>query len=245
MIRSNISSVIRRLENFERGFPAAVERAIKPKVWQQALGRHARMAMEAVALPHELRFLPGIERTLRGDTVGTGVVWHLENPDPQGGTLPDVEEARTLVKGGHYRKGNRQPAEEMQRRSDEIERVRRAIRDFVAQPESEGGKRRTSIDSGLTDEALADRLEWIMGIHPGQKGRHRTGKMEEAGDSLQAAIERFMLEQYGGEGLTPDRVRVLLRAVQLVWRQFFIDMLPGRLRQELRKLWKEAGETLL
>ncbi|HEY1171048.1 MAG TPA: hypothetical protein VGH19_06715 [Verrucomicrobiae bacterium] len=245
MIKSNVKAVIRRLENFQSGFPAAVERTINPKAWQQALGRHARMAMEAVALPHEMRFLPGIESTLVGKSVAKGVVWQLSNPDPAGGTVPDLEEARSLVKGGHFRKGNRAQAAEMQRRSQQVERVRLAVREFVAAPESEGGKRRKAIDAGLTDEELADRLEWIMGIHPGQKAKHRTDKMESAGDSLQAAVERWMMEQYGGEGLTPDRAKVLFQAVALVWRQFYLDALPVRLRQELRKLWKDAGETLL
>lgn len=241
MIRSNIGQVMRRLERLEAGVPAVIERSVAVKRWQLPLKNAARLAMQAVALPGEEKWVDSFAEAVHGAVTMRGVTWTLD-----GGKVmeapPQVESVRDLMAAGFGRKGYRLPAEQASQGAFALETVRTAVFEWVAEE-----KRRDPIDdAGLTDAELADRIQFIMGLHPRSRGEKRTAAMNAAGRNLGRAVQEYMEQKHSDAGgLDRQRVRVWLQAVRVVWREKLVQELPQAVHQEIRKLWRELQETMI
>ncbi len=240
MITSNIKGVIARLQRFETGLPAALERAVAPKRWEAPLKNTARMGLLAVAWPEERRWVDYFVDAVHGSLFARGVRWTLDVRDLPG--VPQVGQVQDLKGEGFGMRGRRVPLEQGQAEQKQVEAVRRGILEWVREEKD----RDPVDDAGLSDAELADRIEWIMGVHPRSRAHGRTTGMELAGQSLAGAVQRWLDEKGGEQGKLPEkRVKVWLQAVLIVWRDKFLTELPIAVKQEIRKQWQASGEKLL
>jgi hypothetical protein len=243
---SNISGVLRHLGRFEAQLPEALAETTDPKRWLGPLRRVAESALMEVAEPEERAYIPLFLSTMEIAVFGPGMAYEMSNPFVAGKENDAVSKAQGITEGldlrtyGDVKRARRQPLEATPEQALTLEQVRLAILEWVQLE-----KVKTEVDAGLSDEEIADRIGWIIGVNPGSH-RDRTANMDNAGAALAAHVQAFMEERSEHrQGLSPRRIRLWLVAVLNAWRGALLSGLPQAVAMNLRKLWRETGEKLL
>lgn len=238
-IQSNIKGVMGRLARFSEGLEPAVTRAVSPAAWHPVLKRDAETVLKALADEETVRFVPAFVSTVL--TLGLsprGFTTSMTRAD----LLPvtTVSEAvATLdrLQTQHYGDVSRKRQKPLQPSKEESRLLLDAelsILDWVIHE-----KRIDDRDDGYSDEEIAERLGWIL-FSP-----RPTAAMLVARESLAGAINAYLAEEKGDRGLPSDTAAVWLGAVLKSWRNLVVTHLPALVRQEIRRTWKQSGESLL
>ncbi len=112
------------------------------------------------------------------------------------------------------------------------DRLREILREWVATPEDEGGKRRDERDLGDEDEEIVHRLMRVL-------GRNSTSPFDEAGSAgLARAVEEFADRQTGGGTLPPDLLKRFLAAIRAAWLTHLQSQLGAVARAMVQKAWQ-------
>lgn len=263
MISSNIKTVIRRLERLEEGLPEAVRRAAAPVYWKPRLQASAERVLRGLwALERNLelraayeRLMPAMLATIEAAATAAGTEFRMSLPAMAlgAGRGGDVASAVDFNQAQHTDTGRlsknfRMPADAMAAQSDNRERVRAGIREWVAHEKIRGPR-----DAGLSDEEIADRLEWIMGLHRETSPKAYTEAMASAGEGLALRIQQFMdADAAGGIVRLEARGRTMdaetaqgwLKAVLATWSAMLRASLPSRVDVEIGKLFKKIQAEL-
>lgn len=261
-IKSNIAKVIAGLRQYQSGVPAAIQRTVAPKYWKPRLEQSATHTLRAQwALERNLavremyeRLTPRIVNTIEAMILEDGARFTLGIPgDGRGGSGDivggDVAKAidyhvEGQTPGGKPSKNFRRAPDQLTEDAENRERVREAVLQWVREE-----KVRDERDAGLTDEEIADRIEWIMGLHRNTSPKEWTAAMQEAGARLANRVQMFIDEAgTGGTGsgkpagaasvpqLAPEVAAEWLEAIFASWSALFITGLPSKLEFELGKL---------
>ena len=287
-----MAALISRMERRSEAIAPAVERAISVKYWKPRLEIAATKTIRALwhrefdlgkRTLYE-RLTPVMVATLSGELLAgpiTRFVMSAPPVEPTGwtggsGSGPTgtggesggpVEKARETVM--NTARKFRDPATWAGTAADvEVQAVRDGILEWVQTEKrkemQEGGR-----DHGLTDEQIADRLEWALGLR-GRPGDY-TDHMAEVTKDLAARINEWLTGQAEGETRTPEGgtpsgdgtpgvvtwhgegrptlppevAGVWLAAVLESWQKLVAEGLPGRLEFELKKAWGGVGAAEL
>jgi DNA-binding PucR family transcriptional regulator len=267
MMTSNIDSVVNRVRRMQEGIPAAVSRAVSPGYWKPRLEVAALKTLRAQwALERDLALrtlyeglTPKIVATLSAELLeGPIARFTMGIPEAAAGVAGDVAGARsTALEGrtetGKQSKNFRLPLDELKARSENLEAVRQGILDWVKTEKHKetgpGGR-----DAGLSDEEIAERLEWIMGLGARQSAGDVTAEMQAAGERLANRIQAFMDSPESVRGsasgsdkpvLAPAVATAWLAAVLQSWRVLVMVSLPSRLKYEVERELKRISGSMI
>lgn len=264
MFKSNIPTIVRRMERLQAAQPLIAQRAISPAYWRERLEISAEKTLRQLWVTernvelHALfeRMTPQIVKTLTAELLDGPVArYTIGVPAPASGgpaAAGDIGQARSEhreLEEATHRPGPslRLPAEQMKERSENIDLVRAGILEWVKygkRKETDRGGR----DYGVSNEQIAERLEWIFGLRPGQEFAKEayTGGMQAAADRLAGPIQAFLnADALGGvtrldrgtkqTALPAQTVWQWLEAITAAWRALVAAGLPGRWKHEWEK----------
>lgn len=197
MLKSNLKSVIARLEEYQRGIPGCLERALDKGYWLAELRAKAETVLRAqfagiadvqTRARYE-KFLPMILDTLSVKARPGTRLFELWLPAE---TLSDVNLAAASKYAGQQwtptgrdaKRALPNPLAEMN-----YQAARQAILDWV-ETEKHWETGPGGADEGLTADQIADRIERIIGLAPAM--RARTAEMDAAAEGLVGAIEAWL-----------------------------------------------------
>lgn len=243
----NLKQVIGQLERTERLVPPRLVVAARKLDWLAA----AAGALDALMLPEEKRFATYMLAGVLPIGIDMGFQLPINVPPPM------AERARLAAKALRFpgRAGKRaaegRPEGFGQFRND-LEAMKELVRMWVEAPQTTvgdplSGKIRDGRDAGYDDEAIIERLEWILGITTSRGQFIRPLGVESrlalARASLSHALDRFYIATFGEPSvITQDRILVLLRGVLMAWLELLRVNLP-RLAREV--IAKEFGELTI
>jgi hypothetical protein len=260
MIKTNLKSVIARLEQYQAGIPGCVDRALAAEFWVPWLAKRARQVLEMqFALIDDVqtreryrRLLPQIEHHISARVLPGHATFAFWLPSE---TISDVNlaaaakySALNWTPGGRARKyAMPDPLAELN-----LQAARQAILDWVTLE-----KQRDERDANLSNEQIAERIETILGLRPAMI--ERNAQMDAAAESLRGAIDAWLTgadnthaDGTGHDvtapatdptrnlpslrGVSNGRARQWLEAVRETWLVNFRAVLRDRIRAELDKL---------
>jgi hypothetical protein len=219
LIDSNISGVIRQVEQLQAAIPAAMQRALHPDLWEADARALAQRTLLAISEPSERRFIALFVDTLTVTLLQpNGFSLGLRSPFPElRNTLFDAQNARAVLN----------PADLSSNLFlGQVQRFDDLIRQWVETPEDQGGKRRDARDWGKSDAEIAQLISYIM-LSPnlGPEGLA-------ARQRLTPHITDYLL-QLQMDRLSGPVAERWLRAVLAAWRELIVARYPGVVRAEL------------
>lgn len=200
-IATNLPQVINRLKRLQTGLPQAVQRALLPKYLEPEFKDAALVTIRAqwvnernVKL-HELyeRVTPQIVETVTGALLDDGASFSMRLPrESAPGQSADVTAAslfqqQSKTPTGREAKNFRLPLDEWKSRRENLEAARHGVLEWVRME-----KKKDERDSGLSDEEIADRIEWILGIHKNTIPSQWSSEMQAAAANLVPHIQAFI-----------------------------------------------------
>ncbi len=267
LITHNIDGVIRHLKGFRDGIPGVMSGAIAPTgpgKWTEWFGMVAEKTLRAMVHTelrsernsierhdHLVRLSNDLLKSLKGEVIEGGALYRMGYAAEHSSIGPSVAHARSLQEENadpNRKFGTVKKRADMESREN-VNLVREGILDFVRT-----AKHLTEVDNGQTDEEIADRLEWILGIHDRLQPKNWTEGMKAGTEGLARAIQDFLnlwnAERMGRArpGLNEEDaaiVRQWLEAVQLAWRSALQARMPVRVGLMLEALWTRTRTDLL
>lgn len=266
MLTSNLDQIIGRVGRMPAAIEAGVVRGIAPAYWLARLGRltertlRAQWALETDVRRREVfeRLTPWLVESITGELLAGPVTQfqmgkaevRSQNAGTGGPDLAGAKDAygsKLTTPAGQERKYAGAFVEEQRNLAD----VREGLLDWVRtekRKETEPGGR----DAGLSDEEIAERLEWILGLRGAP--RDHTAAMQEAAEALRPHVQKFLDEHGEGgvqspkstvQGSTEETVRTWLAAVLAAWRAYLGAAVPDKVRYEIgRELGKLKGTMI-
>ncbi len=216
-IESNISKVIRQVENLRDEVPKAVRRALSPQAWLPRAREVALATVNGLAAADEHRFTADFVKRVTGGTLGIGVGFYLELNAKQRRELFGQQQDFFGGTPGALSLIGLTPAG-----------LENLLLQWVNTPLSEGGKRLDERDAGKSDEQIVAHLMQVL-FAPG----NNTG-LEDARAGLLPHIIAFHQQELNAFGLKPETVDLWLRAILAAWRDMVRDEITLRIRAELK-----------
>ena len=262
-ITSNIKGVIGRLERLQKGIPQAFERAVAPAYWLPRLQASAEKTLRALwALERSValrkvyeKLTPRIVESITAEVFGGGALFTARIPAEMtgAGLGGDIAKASQFnlekrTPGGKESKNFRLPVEQLAANAENLQRVREGILEWVRLE-----KIKDERDAGLSDEQIAERLEWILGLNKRSSPKEYTAAMQEAGGRLAARIQEFLnIDAEGGvtrleqkpTAMDPETATEWMTAVMATWRALLKVSLPAKVQYELDKEFRKAATEL-
>lgn len=275
MIRSNIKSVIARLQRFQAGLPGAVGRVLVPEKHLTHLEVVASRTLKLLAeTPEERELVPFFVATIRSELLSPNGFRFLMSA-PQRGRLGSVSAAQTAFEGSRTREyadgrlGERRVPLALEPDVQvNIENAREAVSQWV-----KFEKIFDERDAGYSHEQVTDRLLWIMGLNVAQRfgDSFRTPAMRAAATGLARRVQSFWESAAGGGAVTAGlnapkwgdvdrpgkrliggepllseaKVREWLAAVLAAWKSALRDRIRLGLRREIAELKQRVRTDLL
>ena len=270
MLKSNLKEVAARLEEYQRGLPGCVDRALAREYWIPWLRERAKAALQhqfaLIADPatreRYQKRLPALLESI-GALVRPGLTQFTF------GIMAETVSEVNLTAAGRYASLSWTPtgrarkyAMPNEQEGQNLAAARQSVLDWVTHE-----KHRDERDEGLSNEEIAERLEIVMGLRPAL--REPTPEMREAAESLRGAIGAWLsgdpVTPSGGHDIktqAPDPTRDLpsrqsgvnselvqqwLSAVLQTWLVNFKRALRDRIEAELQQLHRkvQAKQTKL
>ncbi len=294
LIKSNIKEVVAQLKRVEVGLPEALRAAAGPKYWLPRLREAAERELRAqwanepdtgLRAFYE-KITPKVVDTIIGQVFPAAILYEMFVPLDFVGTLPDIKgsaqffQSKVVTPSGRVKKEvadywangpentdkSRAKWDQFERDYARLEEVRQVILDWVQNVKKKDTR---DMDSGgipLSDENIAKRIEYILGIGLGAKPKARTDEMNAAADKLAGAIDKWMrgededapfdppyatgrpdpegIFHYHPQGpkLRSDVALQWLAAVLLAWQKLLWAGLPNRIAVEIRKLFTKINQ---
>lgn len=255
-ISSNLPQVIARLERLEKELPNAIRRAVAPAAWRNSFEVNAEKTLRALVVTETnlnrremmMALIPRFVATLTAEVIEGGSRFSMSAPESFS-TTGKVAEAADIVERlktrtyGDQTRARRVPLAASPDEQQTLEVVRTAVLKWVQEE-----KLKDPTDTGLSDDEIADRLLWIMGLHPDSKPTEITEAMKEAGERLASRIQDFMdTEEFASSvnRLDPEMATQWLVAVLETWKALFRTRLHGRIEHELVKMHHSLQGTML
>jgi len=242
-IDTNLDGVIRRLERFRAGLPAVMLRSMDPKRWRLPAYNAARLALESLETdPVKRRLIPIFIAGIRSQIFGiSGFSLLLTPPQNDVRLSGTVQSAVTAMAAIQSHKGKQnQPSEDEEVLFAEVDK---AIEDWVRQEKElsleEQAELATAADPEQFYRDLSRRIRMLL-FDPkiDAEAANRAG--------LAAAIQAWLQEQEPSTAaLDTETAGQWLITILNAWRQMVLNQLPQLVKQEIRKLWRETGESLI
>ena len=214
LLRSNIKTVIGRLERLEADLPGAVQRALDPKHWEGVLVLVADKELKAIWVKERSlalhvfweKVMPMLIASITGGRTPEGVRFSMTFP--RGGITPPTD----LGAAADFNLGQRTPSGRIKKEiieqqvfdpasadkpsEENLQRVRQVILDWVTMEKDLDPERDYDKDgSPLPPEELARRIENILGIGTDAVPRARDAAMQAAAKSLTVAIQGWLAHE--------------------------------------------------
>ncbi len=258
MLTSNLPGVIARVKRFAAAIPGAAAKACAPAAWRARLEHaayvtlRAQWASERSLARRELfeKLTPRILATFTAELL-PGPVTRFTLSGPGG----DGEAAAADVGGavadhlGRQTPGGRLKKYAITTPEQEANAaaVQEALLEWVKtekRKETEKGGR----DEGLSDEQIAERLGYVLGL--AGTPSDRSSAMQDPIDRMAGYIQDFINEGGGrGEGgaatVDAETVAGWLRAVLAAWLSLIRESLPLHLKDLLAIEWAKTKTNLL
>lgn len=224
-IRSNIATVLKRVEALKADIPQAVALSLRPSEWLADGRATAEAVLRAMADADQMRFIPEFVETVTASLLEGKVGVSLKMRSPRrsfAGVLGAAQEARPFAVFGP--EGNLFAAS--------VVEMEELILEWVNAPVDEGGKIWDERDEGKTPEEVAHLISYIL-LSPnlGPAG-------VKAREGLMPHVLAFIQRKQQQEGIDPAMVDVWLRAVLFAWREMFREKLAAKVHGHLVALRK-------
>jgi len=256
-LRSNARSLAARIGKFQRKLPVAMTTGIRA-LGESAFIRIATRVLARVSDEETKLYVPVILRTFSVDVHEFGQKYKIGSPKiGESGAVGNVMGAVRIME---YLTGRRYPDGSLGTRRPEnrlapseaqeaaVDLVRQGILEWVT-----AEKRKSPEEADESDEAIADRMMELIGVHSELVPSTRTQAMKDAGERLARRVQDFMVADKSwlpGErpGIANQPVSAALMTSWLVailkqWRLHILQTLPGNVRKEIRKAWRQTLKT--
>lgn len=212
----NISGAIGRLERFQTRLGGG--QLFDPaQNWIGIARRMATVACEAVVRdPAEEPWISPVVAGVAVEVFGSGMIW-TAGKVAQAGQHIDALVATGRI-GPLFDWGSR-------------DALRDVVRQWVAAPEVEGGKRRDERDVGNTDEEIIYRIMRVL-------RRNSSSEFDEAGAASLARHIQDFADRRGAGTISPELLDRLLRAIFEVWRMHLMSQLGPIAQQAIQAAWR-------
>jgi hypothetical protein len=239
-LESNLDQVIGRFRRHREMVPVAFARAAHPTRWRERLRQDAERTLQALAAPHEQRFIPAFLSTLTAAVIEGGMVIRMESPgrwflaaqpslfaNPVNTTGPRYERPET------QRWTNPGPAntyEPVQLAAEDYDRFFELVHQWV----EEEKRWDAEIDRDKNPKTVAEKAMFITRL---LLSPDLTDAEARARDLLLPHILDFIRRQTETSGrLAPETAALWLRAVLMQWTATVIREYPEQVRAELHLL---------
>lgn len=214
-IDSNIRDVIAGIDRLRKGAHGAVQKALQPGLWQEEARSVAEQTLRGLADRDQAGYVSQFVQAVSAESLANGMRLTL---DAHAGSLNVMG---TIA--GHLATQGLPLL--MGLVDGDVERLESLILQWVQEE-----KEKTDVDSGKTDEQIAEKLRNIL------LDADRTEARVNATERLVPHLQDFFDRTQGVGGLSPDVVDAWLRAVSSVWIALLTQRLGERVTENLSQL---------